>query len=132
MPAFGTNLAGQRAVHEERVAVVAPRTTKVELGDIVGNGDGTLVEDVAELGILGCGGSGDVAVCLAVDGTLLEPGGRRAKDEVGGAFDVAVVEQQASVGHACVDGVLVSTESAVDEAQTVALGMERHGLSQSG
>ena len=44
----------------------------------------------------------------------------------------AVLEEEAGGSHACVDGVLMADETAVDEHEAVAFGMKGHGLTQTG
>lgn len=120
------------AVHEERVAIVAPGASEIHLADAVGCREPAVVEHVAIGLVLGSGGGGDVGVGLAVNLTILKPSHRWAEDEVGGSLDVASLEEQRGTGIARIDGVLVAQEAAVDETQMVALGMQGHGLAQAG
>ena len=59
---------------------------------------------------------------------VFKPCRRRAEDEVGGALNQAVFEEQPRAAVARVDGVLVAQQAAVDKRQPVALGVQRHGL----
>ena len=67
-----------------------------------------------------------------MNGAALEPCRGRSEDEVGGALYVAVGKEKVRVGSTCIDRVLMPEETAVDELETVALGMERNSLSESG
>ena len=95
VPSLGTYLAGQVAIHEEGVAIVAPGASQINLRNTFGSRDATVVEHVAVGHVLRGGGCCDVGVGLAEDVAMLEPGGGRTEDEVGGALDVAVLEQLA-------------------------------------
>lgn len=132
VPALGQNLTGQFAIHEEGIAVIAPWTAQINLVNIGISYDTTVVEDVAVRNILWCGGGSDIGVGLAEDVAVLKPSCGGTKDKVGGAFDVAVVEEEARLGITCIDGVLMSQKTTVDEGQTVAFGMQGNSLSQSG
>ena len=52
VPALGQNLTGQFAIHEEGVAVVAPRTPQINLVNIGIGRDAAVVEDVAVRNVL--------------------------------------------------------------------------------
>ena len=130
VPPLGGYLARQLTVHEQRVAVVTPRTAEVELCHLVGDGDGAVVEDVAVGDILGCRGSSDVAVDLAVDMAVLEPCRRGSEDEVGGALDITIFKVHARARHSGVDGVLIAQQAAVQQNDAVSLGVEGHGLAE--
>ena len=119
-------------MHEQRIAVIAPGAAQVDFVGTLGTGDAALVEDVAIGNVLRRRGGGDVGVDLAEDVTVLKPRRRRTEDEVGSSLDVAVLEVEACLGITSIDGVLVAEEATVDERQSVALGMQRHSLSQSG
>ena len=132
IPAFGTNLRRQRAMHEQRIAVVAPGTAQIDLRHVRGTTDGTFIKDVAIRNLLRSGGGGDVAIGLAIDVAMLKPSRRGTEDEVGGALDIAVFEEETCAGHARIDGILIAEETAVDEREPVALGMQGYSLSQLG
>ena len=132
VPAFGTDMAAEVAVHEEGVAIVAPRTAEVDLRGFTVGDETAVVEDVAIGLILGGGGSRHVGVDEALDGAAFEPRRGRTEDKIGGATDVAVLEEETGGSHACVDSVLMADKTAVDEHKTVAFGMEGHGLTQTG
>ena len=132
MPTLWTNLTGQLAVHEQCIAVVAPRTSEIDLIDSLFTADATIIKYVPVRDVLWCRGSGDIRVGLAEYLAVFEPSRRWAKDEIGSALDVAVLEVKACLGITCIDGVLMTQETAVDERQTVPLGMQGHSLSQSG
>ena len=94
-------------------------------------GDATMVEDIAVRYVLRGAGSGDVAVGLTEDVTVLKPCCRWAEDEVGSALNIAVLEVETCLGIACVDGILMAKEPAVDKRQLVTLCMKGYGLSQT-
>ena len=131
-PTLGADEAAQVAVHEEGVGIGAPGPSEIFLVDTRGGGERAAVEDVAVRLVGRRGGCGDVAVGLAEDVAMLKPCRARAKDEVGGALDVAVLEVEACAAYARVDGVLVAQEAAVDKYQPVAFGVQGHGLSEAG
>ena len=128
MPALGTDVCAQTAVHEQGVGVGTPRTPQVNLRRSVGSLQVAVVEHVAVAHFLWRGGGGDVGIDLAQDGAVLEPGRRWAEDKVSGAFDIAVEEIDACAACAGVDRVLVAQQTTALEHQSVALGMQGHGL----
>ena len=132
VPPFGTDMGAQVTVHEEGVARVAPGTSEIDLVDTCFRDEPAVVEDIAIGGIGRCGGGGDVAVDETLDGAVLKPGGGGAEDEVGGAADVTALEVKSCVGHACVNGVLMTDQLAVDKDQAVAFGVQGYGLSETG
>ena len=132
VPTFGTDMAAKFTIHEERISVVAPRTAKINQVYTLCCRQPAMIEYIAEGLILRSGGSCDVAVDEALDGAVLKPGGGRAEDKVGGAADIAVFKVEPCGGHAGIDGILMADKSAVDKDETVALGMQGYGLSESG
>ena len=132
VPTFRTDVAAEVTVHEERVAVVAPGTTQIDLRSYIVGNQTAVVENVAEGLVLWGGGSRDVGVHKALDGAALEPSRGGAEDKVGGAADVAVLEEETGSSHARVDSVLMADETAVDEGEAITLGMQGYGLSQTG
>ena len=73
MPALWTYLLREFAIHEQGIAIVAPRTTQIDLIHIVGSRDTTVVEDVSVGHILRCRGCSDVGIGFAENVTVLEP-----------------------------------------------------------
>ena len=132
MPALGTYLLAEVAVHEQRIAVITPRTTQIDLADTRGSGDAAVVEHIAVGLVLGRGGCGDVGVGLAEDVAMLEPRDGGTEDEVGGSLNVTVLEVKAGASHTGIDSVLIAQEAAVDKREAVALSMQGNGLPQSG
>ena len=132
VPTFRTDVTAEVTVHEKRVAIVAPGTTQIDLRSYIVGNQTAVVEDIAEGLVLWGGGSRDVGVHKALDGAALEPGRGGAEDKIGGATDVAVLEEEAGSSHARVDSVLMTDETAVDEGETITLGMQGYGLSQTG
>ena len=63
---------------------------------------------------------------------IFKPCQARTEDEIGGSFDVAVVEGDARACSACIYGVLISQESAVMYQNMVAFDVECYCLSQFG
>ena len=47
MPSLGKNLLTQVTVHKQSIAVVTPRTSKVDFIDVLVGGDATMIKDVA-------------------------------------------------------------------------------------
>ena len=132
VPTLRTNLFGQFAVHEERIAIIAPGTSQIHLIHIAGCGDATVVEDIAIGHILRRRCCRDVGIGLAEDVAVLKPCCGGTEDEVGGSLDIAMVEEKPRLGVTCIDGVLMSQEATVDKRQLVSFGMQGYGLSQSG
>ena len=132
VPALGSDCGRQFTMHEERVAVVAPGTPEVQFGDIRGRCHLAAIEHVTKGLVLWCRSRCDIAVSFAMDVALLKPSRRRAEDEVGSAFDVAMVEIVTTACIASIDSVLMAKETAVYKKESVALGMQCNGLSQSG
>ena len=58
-------------MHKESIAIVTPRTTEIDLRDIIGSSNDTVVKDVPVLDLLWCGGRCDVTVQLAMDVAIL-------------------------------------------------------------
>ena len=132
VPTLWTNLTGQLAVHEQRIAVVAPRTSEIDLVDTLVAADTTIIKYVPVRDVLWCRGSSDIRIGLAEYLAVFEPCRRGTKDEVGSALDIAVLEVETRLGITCIDGVLMTQETAIDERQAVTLGMQGHSLSQAG
>ena len=132
VPTFGSDVPRHIAMHEEGVAIVPPRTPQIDLIHSFSSDEVAPIEDVAVWLMLGSGGSCDVGIGEALDGAVLKPSRRGSKDEVGGATDVASLEIKACLGHARVDGVLMTDESAVDEHEAITFRVQRHSLSQTG
>ena len=67
-----------------------------------------LVEDIAVL--LTCWGRGccDIAVCLAVDFAILEPGNTWTEDEISCSLDIAVVESYSCATYTSIDCILIA------------------------
>ena len=63
-------------------------------------------------------------------GAAFKPHCRRAENEVCRAFDVAILEVNAGIANACINGVLVAEEAAADEYKSVALGVQGYGLAE--
>ena len=131
LPTCANDVLAKVAVHEEGVGVSTPGTTEIDFVNTLVGCQPAVVEDIAVLDVLRCGGGGDVGVDLTAYLATFEPGGGRSEDEVGGAFDIAVFEVQTGVLHAGIYRVLVAEEAAVDELQTVAFGVQSHCLSLS-
>ena len=53
MPAFRAYLLGQAAMHEQRIAIVAPRASQIDFIYIGGRSNGALVEHIAIEAALG-------------------------------------------------------------------------------
>ena len=84
------------------------RDGEVNRGHIVSDSNGALVEYITEhLSLLGCLPQLYMSF-LAVDITLLEPGGGRSENEIGRTFDIALVEIEPAVLPSGIDGVLIA------------------------
>ena len=92
VPSFWTDVAAHFAIHEEGSCIRAPWTAQINLVYTWLGGKLALVEYLAIFltGRTGCGW--DVAVGLAANLTILKPCSSRTKDEIGGSFDVAIIE----------------------------------------
>ena len=132
MPAFRTDMTSQVAIHKERVAIITPRTAKVDFVDPFGSDEATVVEDITEGYVLWGRGGCDIGIGLAIDVALLEPSRRRAEDEICRSLDIAIAEVEARMGIAGVYRILMTKETAVQECQPVTLSMQSHSLPQSG
>ena len=108
VPSLGTNQLWKRAMHEERIAIVTPRTAKVDFLHILSGSDGAVVEHIAIVHRLRCRGCCDVAVGLAMDVAPFEPCRRRTEDAVCCALNLAIAEEHSRIFHACVYGVLMA------------------------
>ena len=64
-------------------------------------------------------------------GAVLKPCGGRTEDKVGGALNIAVFEIHSEPFAGGEHRVLMSQQAAVDKAQSVAIGVQSHCLSQS-
>src|SRR5690554_2869827 len=67
-----------------------------------------------------------------MDPTVFKPGGGGTEDEVGGSFNITVVEIEPGIFTSRVNSILVSQEPAVDQHNTVPLCMQRHRLCHHG
>lgn len=67
-----------------------------------------------------------------MDGAALEPCCGRAEDKVGCAFDITIGKEHAGIGSTGIDGVLMSEETTVGEAEAVTFGMKSYCLSERG
>jgi hypothetical protein len=92
VPSFRKNLTGQVAVHKQSIAIIAPRATKINLVCILRCADVAIIKYVPVHYIFWRRGCGDVGVDFAEDVAVLEPRCRRTEDEVGGSFDIAILE----------------------------------------
>ena len=92
VPSFWTDVAAHFAIHEEGSCIRAPWTAQINLVYAWLGGKFALVEYIAIFltGRTGCGC--DVAVGLAANLTILKPCSSRTKYEIGGSFDVAIIE----------------------------------------
>lgn len=108
VPAYRTDMTAHFAVDEECVGVWTPWTAQINLCGLGRGGEAALMEHVAILLTGWCGRGCDIAVGLAVDFAVLEPGDGRTEDEVCCSLDVAVVEGDACAGNACIYGVLIA------------------------
>ena len=124
MPAFRTDMTSQVAIHKERVAIITPRTAKIDFINPFCSDEATVVEDIAVGNICWCGGSSNVTVDEALDGAVLKPCRRGAEDEISSAADIAAIEIDAGVGHASVDCILMAYQATVDDLDSVSLSMK--------
>ena len=92
VPSFRTNLAGQFAVHKEGIAIIAPRTPQINFRDMCIASNAAMIKHITVGYILWCRGSRDVGISLAEDVAILKPCCGRTENEVGGTFDVAILE----------------------------------------
>ena len=132
VPSLRADVLAEVAIHEQRVGVGPPRTPEIHLVYLGSCRKPAVIEHVTEGLGSRCGGSCDVAVGLTEDGAILKPRRAWTEDEVGGALDVAAEEIETGASHAGVDGVLVAEEAAVDKGDAVALGVQGHGLPETG
>ena len=107
-------------------------TAQIDFGNTRSGSDAAVVKYIPEGLFLGGGGCGDVGILLAVDVTVFKPCRSSTENEVGGAFNIAVLELDACVGSTGIYRVLIAKNATIDKLQAIACGVKGDSLSQFG